>query len=79
MVQELTFPQIEKPDTVRVVGLFPGLNKDSVEFQLFEELTNDFRSSYPSSHSFDATTASKVFKVCLNFIALLITIKCKFC
>jgi len=55
--------EAEKPNTVKVIGLFPGSNRDSVEYQIFEELTNDFRSSYSCSHSFDASFASKSFKV----------------
>lgn len=55
--------EVEKPSTVGVVGLFPGLDKDSVEYQIFEELTNEFRSGYPASHSFDTNFASKYFKV----------------
>jgi len=55
--------EAEKPTTIKVIGLFPGSNKDSIEYQIFEELTNDFRSSYSCSHSFDASFASKVFKV----------------
>lgn len=55
--------EAEKPATVKVIGLFPGLNRDSIEYQIFEELTNDFRNSYPCSHSFDASFASKYFKV----------------
>lgn len=55
--------ETEKPSTVKIIGIFPGLSKDSVEYQLFEELTNDFRSAYDCSHSFDANFASKSFKV----------------
>jgi len=55
--------EAEKPATVKVIGLFPGSNKDAIEYQIFEELTNEFRSSYSCSHSFDASFASKLFKV----------------
>ena len=54
---------MEKPTEILVVGVFPGLTKDAIEYQIFEELTNEFRASYSCRHSFDTTLANKLYKV----------------
>ena len=55
---------VEKPTEILVIGAFPELSKNSIEFQLFEELTNEFRETYRCRHTFDSEFVYKTFKVC---------------
>lgn len=50
---------------MEIVGLFPALSTESIEYTLYEEITNEFRESYTCKHSFDAAKIAKHFKVSL--------------
>jgi len=58
---ELT--RLEKPETVVVIALLPGLTVESDTYKLYEELTNDYRESYECYHVTDKAWINKQYKV----------------
>ena len=55
--------EVEKPTDVVVIGAFPDLTTEAIEYKMFEELTNDYRESYKSRHTFETAFITKTFKV----------------
>ena len=60
---KLKLPSVENNEAPIVVALLPGLNEESAEYQVFEELCNDYRDSYDCHHIFNEDIINRIVKV----------------